>query len=427
MQIFGIVICVLVAVRLGQSIWSSVQLQRRARQHDALAADLMRERIAAVNALRTRREERNLHWNGYRKFRLQRKIEEADGVCSFYLVPHDGKPLPPFYPGQFLTFRIDLPGTNHGERKTTVRCYSLSDAPPRSHSAEDNYYRITVKRVPAVEEKSLPAGLVSNFLHDSVSVGDILDVQAPRGDFYLEPDSPDPVVLVGGGVGVTPVLSMTEAILRTGRDRQIYFFYGVRSGRDHAMKDRLRTLEQMHTNFHLYVCYSSPQQDDQEGIDYSIRGRVTADLIKSIVKVCNFNFYICGPPPMMNTLVPDLENWGVSKNRIHMEAFGPATVKTTASKPKPAETGSAQPKVTVQFSKSDKTIPWDDAYASLLDLALENSIHLDSGCRAGSCGSCEVAIKSGSIEYTSDSRTECDSGSCLACVSIPSEDVVLDA
>ncbi len=432
MQIIGAILCTLVGLRVAQSIAAAYQEQARAATRGRLALDLLNEQVSAAKALRVRREQQQLHWNGYRKFRVRDKVVEAKDICSFYLVPHDEKPLPSFRPGQFLTFRMDLPagGDDKGTRKPVVRCYSLSDAPPASHSRDHNYYRITVKRVPPPPDSRHPPGRVSNYLIDHVKVGDILDVQAPRGDFCLDPESAHPVVLIGGGVGITPVLSMAETILRVNPSRHVWLFYGIRCGPDHAMKDRLRQLDQAYENFHLHVCYSCPHEGDWEGTDYHTRGHVGVDVLKQVLKVNNFEYYICGPPAMMNTLVPALEEWGVPKDRVFMEAFGPATVKktsTVATLPAAAAPGTASPSITVEFSRSGKSVQWNGTHASLLDLALENSIEIDSGCRAGSCGSCEVAVKSGSVDYTVDSRTECGAGSCLTCVSVPKGHIVLDA
>lgn len=423
MQVVGGIICVLVGLRLAQSILSTFHAQSLAKSRSARSLALLDEKIAAAKALRIRREQQQAHWNGYRKFRLSKKVEEAENTCSFYLVPHDGKPLPGFRPGQFLTFRFNLPGKKPGESKSVVRCYSLSD------SSHEDHFRITVKRVPPPRDTDHPPGLASNHLHDNVNVGDILDVQAPRGDFALDPEGTSPVVLIGGGVGITPVLSMVNAIVRCGSSREVWLFYGVRSGRDHAMKEHLRELDETYENVHLCVCYSSPESTDQKGMDFHRAGHVNVDAIRDTLKVCNFDFYICGPPPMMNTLVPALHEWGVAKDRVHSEAFGPATV----SKPKPKKAASAENgksdglKVTVEFSRSGTNFTWDGACDNILEFALEKGVEIDSGCRAGSCGSCEVAVKQGRVAYNLEPGAECGSGSCLTCVAVPDGDLVIDA
>ena len=139
-------------------------------------------------------------WSGYRWFRVHRReLEDAKGeVCSFYLQPEDGGPLPTFKPGQFLTFKLELA---HGGAESLVRCYSLSDAPQADH------YRVSIKRVPSPVGSAHPPGRSSNHFHDQVQEGSRLQVRAPGGHFFLDAGT-GPVVLIAGGIGITPMLSM---------------------------------------------------------------------------------------------------------------------------------------------------------------------------------------------------------------------------
>lgn len=423
MQILGGLIVGLVVVRLLQSVSSAAQTLAVSRERSQKSLQLLDTQIAAAQALRVQNEAQKMHWNGYRKFRVSRKVIEARDVCSFYLEPHDRKPLPQYLPGQFVTFRFHLPDADSGKMKSVVRCYSLSDAP------REDYFRITVKRVIDSTPGKEHRGLISNYLHDHIIEGDLLDLQAPRGDFALEPDDSRPVVLIGGGVGVTPVLSMANALIEHGSQSDIWFFYGVRCGEDHAMREHLRNLSQKHENFHLRVCYSCPADRDCDGEDYDYEGHISVDLIRETVKVTNFDFYICGPAPMMDSIVSGLKDWGVPDDQIHMEAFGPATVSKT-SKTKTEDSGERKPTSThvkIQFSRSGKQLEWDDHYETLLDFALEHGIEIDSGCRAGSCGSCEIAVKQGKIECRVEPSAEIREGTCLSCISYPVEDVTLDA
>ena len=141
-------------------------------------------------------------WPGYRTFIVQRKSFEdaAKLICSFYLVPEDGRPLADFLPGQYLTFALDVTTPTSGTQSIT-RCYSLSDAPRSSH------YRISVKRALAPAGGTIAEGIASNYLHDHVAVGSRLQVRAPKGHFHID-NSDTPVVLIAGGVGITPMLSM---------------------------------------------------------------------------------------------------------------------------------------------------------------------------------------------------------------------------
>ncbi len=129
---------------------------------------------------------------------------------------------------------------------------------------------------------------------------------------------------------------------------------------------------------------------------------------------------------MMESLVKDLDEWGVPASAVNFEAFGPASVKKTT--PKPAEGGEgAQMTFKVIFQKSGKEIAWTPTAGSLLETAEANGIELDAGCRAGNCGTCLTAVRSGDVSYLNEPGEMPESGSCLVCVGIPKTDLVLDA
>ena len=216
-------------------------------------------------------------WSGYRAFRVERRVVEdrSESICSFYLVPEDGQPLPGFKPGQFLTFRLDLP-TPDGDSEQIVRCYSLSDAPAPDH------YRVSIKRVPAPAGSPHPAGRSSNHFHDHVGVGDLLQVRAPSGHFHIDRGD-GPVVLIAGGIGITPMLSMLNWILAQQPGREVWLFYGVRNGREAMMLRHLRELAAGHPNFQLRSCFSDPLPEDRPGEDFNHRGRVDVALFRQIL------------------------------------------------------------------------------------------------------------------------------------------------
>ncbi len=363
-----------------------------------------------------------LSWQGFRKFKVQRKNVEGGDICSLYLQPHDDRPLPAFYPGQYLTFRLNIPGQN----KHTIRCYSLSDAP------NEERYRISVKKQPPPRDNpDAPPGLVSNFFHDRVNEGDIIDVKAPSGNFYLDAAKAHPVVLIGGGVGLTPVLSMLNEIVARQWNSEVWFFYGVRNGSEHVMKDHLNEIAKAAGNVRLFVCYSNPSEDDVQGEDYQIEGRVSVELFKELLPSSNYHFYFCGPPPMMSSLFEDLREWDVPEDHLHYEAFGPATVKKKQEADELAGDDAGESKsdaeCSVTFAKSNKIAKWVSAAGSLLDLAEENAIDIEFGCRAGNCGTCITAVKGGEVDYLSEPGEMPESGSCLSCIAVPKGDITIDA
>ncbi|MFC1665918.1 2Fe-2S iron-sulfur cluster-binding protein [Pseudomonadota bacterium] len=365
----------------------------------------------------------DLAWCGFREFRvLRRNFDDVNhSVCSFYLVPLDGKPLPSFMPGQFLTFRLQIENPETRTSKTVVRCYSLSDRPKPDH------YRISVKRLSSpTNQPEVPPGLSSNFLHTLASENTRLMVKAPSGHFHLVEDQTLPVVLIGGGIGITPMLSMLYALLESESPRSVWLFYGVRNGDEVIMGEYLQALANTHANFHLHLCFSRPNDGDTEGVNYQHTGRVSLQLLKSTLKSTHYQFYVCGPRSMIENLVPELEKWGVALGNIHYESFGPAML-VGRKKPDSRPVALSAQSITVTFSKTRKRIPWDQNIDSLLELAEAQDIEVMSGCRAGSCGSCQTPIETGEVEYSQRPDAEVEPGHCLLCISTPKSDLTLTA
>ena len=151
-----------------------------------------------------------------------------------------------------------------------------------------------------------------------------------------------------------------------------------------------------------------------------------AELLKQLLPSSNFEYYLCGSGAFMKSLTDGLEAWGVPEKDVHFEAFGPATVKKKAAVPTPEET-SHLAKINVTFSRSGKTVRWEPAAENLLEFARSQGVKIDSGCCAGGCGSCLVAIKSGAVDYLKKPDAEPESGSCLTCICRPQKDLTLDA
>ncbi|MBK9574446.1 MAG: 2Fe-2S iron-sulfur cluster binding domain-containing protein [Rhodoferax sp.] len=363
-------------------------------------------------------------WSGWREFRvMRREYEDAlHSQCSFYLAPLDGAPLPPFKPGQFLTFSLEVADSSSpGGRRAITRCYSLSERP------DPTGYRITVKRVNAPPDRpELPAGLSSNHLHDQVQPGQVLKVKAPSGHFHIDAAPDVPVVLIGGGIGITPMASMLRWCLAEQPSRTVHLYYGVRHSGEQAFKLQLEELARVHPNFHLNVVYSRPGSSDVVGRDYQHQGHVDVELLRRTLPHGRHHFYVCGPAPMMESIVAGLAQWDVPRQDIHFEAFGPATVRSDAALP--AEPGSrATVAFEVRFQRAGRTLVWDGQDANLLELAERHAVEVESGCRSGSCGSCEVKLLSGSVHYAQDPDHDVAPGCCLLCVGKPGSALVLEA
>jgi uncharacterized protein len=382
------------------------QLEQQRLALDIRAAELRIEKV----------EQGKSAWNGVRKFTVAKKVFECADTYSFYLHPHDAKPLPSFKPGQYLTFQLAVPGL----AKSVIRCYSLSDC------ARSTNYRVTIKRCPPPPKSAHPPGVGSSFFCDGVKEGDILDVKAPNGHFFLDMEKNRPVVLISGGVGVTPMVSMANALIEANDKRDIWFFFGARNSQDHMFRDYMAEISAKHANVRMHVCYSKPLPTDKIGTDYQHESRVTVDLFKQLLPSNNYDYFLCGPGPFMESITDDLRAWGVPDSWVHYEAFGPASVKKAAP-PAVKQAATAVENIQVTFSRSGQTAVWDGSFGSLLDLAEDKGIKIDAGCRAGNCGSCLIAVKSGEVEYLGGHGADVEAGSCLSCICKPKGALVIDA
>jgi ferredoxin-NADP reductase len=225
---------------------------------------------------------------------------------------------------------------------------------------------------------------------------------------------------------------MAHAIAASGSGREVWFFFGARNFNEHIHKNEMLKLAAEHSNVRLHVCYSKPGPNDKVGVDYHHEGRVTVDLFKELLPSNNYEFFLCGNGAFMTSISEGLALWGVPEKSIYFEAFGPATVKKKAASTGHTEIFAAgKPGAPagfeVTFGKSGKKSVWGPASGSLLDFASEQGVRIDSACRAGSCGSCKVAIRSGDVEYISEPGEKPETGSCLTCICKPKGALVLDA
>lgn len=422
LQFCGVLIVGAVLLQAGIALFAEVDHATRSRRMDRrrLAAFTAQTDVLIRRAVASR-DRAELTWSGKRKFRVvKRRIENrSNDVCSFYLEPHDGGALPPFLPGQFLTFELNVP--DHSA--PVVRCYSLSDSP----QSRDRY-RVSIKRVPPPPKAGpeIPPGLSSSYFHDRLKEGDIVDVRAPTGGFHLDSASERPVVFIAGGIGLTPVLSMFKWLADTGSKRTAWFFLAVRNSNDIALRDEIRDVASKNNQqFHLVILYSEPTDQCIEGQDYDCNGFLSIDVLKRYLKTSNYEFYTCGPPPMMEAIVKGLLDWNVPEADIHFEAFGPGSVKKV-QKPEPEgeATGAG---FKVEFARSRKSLVWTKQAGTLLELAEANGVSINSGCRAGNCGTCVTAVKRGNVNYVIKPASNPALGSALVCIAHPNGDIALDA
>ena len=413
LQLAGAACCAVVFFR-GVSDLRSWRRRRRERAAwRTERATQLAERIAAAYRLASARRGDRLGWSGTRPLRVAAIVDEATDLRSFYLTTPDGSPLPRFEPGQYLTLHLPVV---QGE-PPVVRCYSLSDRP------NSDYYRLTIKHERASPANNRKPGVASSFLHQRVQVGDALECSAPQGAFVLDSLRTGPVVLIGAGVGVTPLVSMALTAAREQPDREVYLVLGFRDRAHHPFKRALEELASTAPKLRMFTCYSKPASGDQQFRDYHHAGRVTAKYLQQILPSLDLSFYLCGPAAMMHSLVPDLLNAGVADDAIHYEAFGPASIR---KKPKSVET-TQLPCGKVRFAARGIEGEWDGRHDSILELAEELGVPIASGCRACNCGQCQVKVLNGKVQRTKRAGFHAEGEACLTCISVPNGTVVVEA
>ncbi len=419
-QLVGATIILTALIQAASVLFCSWRKTVLRKTHEELSGHLLQNRTA-ITALKgqVQASKEQLPWSGFRKFRVNRKVKESEDTCSVYLMPHDGKTLPRFQPGQYLTFSLHLPD----REKPVIRCYSLSDS-----ALLTNYYRVTIKRVKDSRDGEVSSsGLSSSFFHDVLSEGDILDVKAPSGRFFIDLSSHTPVVMIAGGIGITPMISMINTLCDMGSKREVWLFYGVRDNTEQIMLEHLTRLEADNENLHVSVNYSNSATNiDRADTKFRQDGKISVNSIMQVLPAIDCDYYLCGPAPLLGSITKGLRDYGIPEKDIHTETFGPASVKTASSSTK---NGRMNPKnkIKINFSKSQKTLEWDNFAGSILEFADINQINIESGCRAGSCGTCITAIKTGEVSYLEKPDTPSEKSSCLTCIAVPKTNLTIDA
>ncbi len=264
-------------------------------------------------------------WAGFREFRVARKVKESDVIMSFYLEPKDGETIASFEPGQYVSVKMEIPG----EANTHIRQYSLSDAPGKP------YYRISVKREDAFPGK--PAGKVSTYLHERVDSGEVLWLSAPAGEFTLNQQDSRPVVLISGGVGLTPLVSMLNTLADANPNRQITFIHAAQNGDVHALRKQVEEIADRSPQISVYWCYNEPTNHDRQINAFHKQGYIDLPWLQRVIPSKEASFYFCGPVPFMKTVYGSLKEWGIAAADIHYEFFGPAGSLENAEDVKPEE------------------------------------------------------------------------------------------
>lgn len=344
--------------------------------------------------------EQRQQWHPWRVWRRER---ESRDILSLYLRPLDDAPVL-FSPGQHVPVRLQTEGA-----QPLTRTYSVSSAP------SDGFIRISIKA----------QGPASRFLHEGVQVGDILQARPPLGSFTLKTGTGRPVVLLGAGVGITPLISMVRELanqIEQGRWNQpVYLFQSARTLDDLAFGHEIKGLMQRaRDHLHVVRALSDPGDSAVAGRDYEIAGRLGFKQVRARLPLDDYDFYVCGPAAFIQDMYDGLRDVNVPDGRIHAETFGPSALRrATAALEQPAP---ARTPVPVYFSASSKEARWTPESGSLLELAESRGLHPESSCRAGSCGTCKVRRMSGQVHYPLPPAQLPEDDTVLICCAVPAED-----
>lgn len=340
----------------------------------------------------------------WQKLKVTHVQDESSVVRSFILEPVDKSPLRSHLPGQFIT--LQLP--SQGDTKSRMRSYTISDSP------NGKSYRISVKRE--------AQGGVSDWLHSYAGIGQTLEAQTPAGEFVFNTPQQRPVVFISAGVGITPMIAMLNSIVlaptSTVHEAPIYFFHAARNSETHAFRSHLANLRSQHSRLSVHVCYSKPEAGDELGVTHDSVGFIDVSLLKRLLPLDDYDFYLCGPTGFMQSLYDGLCSLGVRDERILFESFGPASVARNVTST--ALKNDEDVEVAVGFSKSKLFLRSSINAETLLELAEKNGLSPKVGCRAGACGVCATRVLDGSVSYLKEpSFKTSDKQIALICCSRP--------
>lgn len=245
-------------------------------------------------------------WKGWRTFIISKIVKESDEINSFYLKPEDNKEIADFYPGQYISVSTFIPELGYKQ----PRQYSLS-----SYSNSE-YYRISVKK--EISQNTTPDGIVSNALHNKKE-GDIIEVSAPAGVFFADPEAKNPLVLVSGGVGLTPMMSMVETNKNSLQKNRTVWIHSCRNENVHAFKDTIEELNNENEWLTSFVFYETLPESETNAIE----GRIDLHQIKEEILIEDAKYYICGPAIFIKVQYQSLVALGVKRENILYEEFGP--------------------------------------------------------------------------------------------------------
>ncbi len=332
--------------------------------------------------------------------------DKTNDVKTFRLVRTDDS-LPPFEAGQFINLSVTI------DSVTTSRAYSISSAP-----SQHDYIDITVKRV--------DGGFVSNNLLDDIKVGDELESTSPSGEFHYNPIfHGDDLVMLAGGSGITPIMSMIREFIGCGSGKIIHLVYICRTPADVIFCNELEALDADNNNFAFTKVISRPEPGY-----IGITGHITAELLKSLLENANTSlqdktWYVCGPTGMCESAKNDLLDLGIRLGKIRQESFG-ETADVTKMEGWPAEVRRGQTVNVKVLGGESFDAPVGEPLLNSLDRV---GVSVPSSCHAGECSLCRVKLVDGEVFQLTDSKERSSDklyGYIHSCSSYPTNDIEIE-
>lgn len=338
-------------------------------------------------------------------------VEESSVIKSFYLQA-ENHAVPNFEPGQFLTIKHPIDG------KEAIRTYTVSSAPA------DATLRISIKRETS-SHSSVPEGLFSNFFHSQLAIGDTVYAKAPSGSFTFDVAEQRPAVLLAGGVGITPMVSMARHALiesiRTRSVRPTTLICAASNAEQRAFFKELQGVEvQSNGAIRSFWALSEIDESMKPGRDYHHHGRISAPLLQALLPLDDYDFYLCGPAPFMQSMYDMLRALGVNDARVLAEEFGPASLQRDADQAsKKFEPVAQASEAIVEFTDSGIEQAWSEKDGSLLDFAEAHGLTPEFGCRSGQCGACKTGLIAGAVSYRTEPSSPLNKDEVLLCCAVP--------
>lgn len=254
-----------------------------------------------MNNLNTKEVDKVEPWKGFKDFIVKKKVMENKDIFTLYLEPKDGTKVAMPKAGQFIGIKLK---TEDEALKKVIRMYSLSMKP------NEDYYRVTIK---LVED-----GRMTNYLLNNINEGDLLEITSPKGGFTLDKENTErPIVLLGGGIGVTPVLSMLYDVVGTRED--IHFVYSLKNMEAECFLEDVKKYKNEGL-VNTTIFFTRPLENEKEGQDFDIKGRLSKEWMAENLPL-NGKFYFCGNKGFTEMVEQSLIDLGVEKENIHFEFF----------------------------------------------------------------------------------------------------------